>query len=469
MTPGRGSTYGSVLGGLSLVAVTLALYVSPIGSTNPTHAKLGAAARTNSRTSVEAKAKHAASRDHTPTTEKAKVAAKPAPSNEKTGRQLVKEVVYVPTSGAPAKSANPTTTTTVPFRSPASTQTSTPAPTNSATFTVQTKSELIAPSSDYWGVAINGVPQGMAQLNAVDAETEQAPSQITWYQGWDEPYPAQTVQSSWQRGALPMITWESKPSVDVTPAQSDPLYSLSDIINGNYDSYLQTFAQAVVSLGLPVVIRLDQEMNGNWFPWSEGINGNKPGQFAQMWQHVWNIFQNAGANKYVIWLWAVNRVDNLSHAPSLSELYPGDAYVDWVGIDGYWRYTTEAPTFAAVFGQSMAALGAVTNKPIYLAETAGIETDPTTGDDVGPEKVQFTASLLSTIESDPQIVGFSWFDNVASSDEDNVPITNDWRIDSDPANLVAFKAGLAAGAFTSGLMPSAGPPAQLAVVPSVGG
>ena len=64
-------------------------------------------------------------------------------------------------------------------------------------------------------------------------------------------------------------------------------------------------------------------MNGNWFPWSEGLNGNTAGQFVQMWQHVWNIFQAAGANTYVIWLWAPNRVDNLAHAPSLSELYPG--------------------------------------------------------------------------------------------------------------------------------------------------
>jgi mannan endo-1,4-beta-mannosidase len=236
---------------------------------------------------------------------------------------------------------------------------------------------------------------------------------------------------------------------------------LRDIIDGNYDSYLQTFAQAVTAEGLPVVIRLDQEMNGNWFPWSEGVNGNTSGQYVQMWQHVWNIFQAAGANEYVIWLWAPNRVDNLADAPGLSELYPGDAYVDWVGIDSYWRYTTEAPTYAAVFDKSMAALAAVTTKPIFIAETAGIETDPTTGGDVGPEKVQFTTSLLSSIESDPQIVGFSWFDNVTSSVEDNVDVTNDWRVDSDPANVEAFKAGLSAGAFTNGLMPSTGPPAQL--------
>jgi mannan endo-1,4-beta-mannosidase len=464
MTPGR-STYGSIVGGLSLVAVALVLYLSPVTASHP---KTEALRHTKAR-ALEASRPRSHDR---PAHGSAKGAASPNRLTSKTvsGRQIVR-VVDVPTSSASSAStkspAPPTSppTTTPPAPSPSSPSSQ---PTDVATVTVQTKSQLVTPNTDYWGVSINGVPQGTPQLNALDTEVGQAPSELTWYQGWDEPYPAQTVESSWQHGALPMITWESKPTFDTDPAQSDPLYSLSDIINGNYDSYLQTFAEAVTSEGLPVVIRFDQEMNGNWFPWSEGLNGNVAGQFVQMWRHVWNIFQAAGANKYVIWLWAPNRVDNLPHSPSLSEFYPGDAYVDWVGIDAYWRYTTEAPTFAAVFGESMAALAAVTSKPVFIAETAGIETDPATGSDLAPEKVQFTTSLFSGIEADPEIVGFSWFDNVATSDEDNVPITNDWRIDSDPANLETFKAALTAGPFASGLMPSAGPPAQLQVVPPGG-
>ncbi|HTU39181.1 MAG TPA: glycosyl hydrolase [Acidimicrobiales bacterium] len=460
MTHGRGSTYGSVVGGLSLLAVALVLYLSPMANSTPPHHVAQASADLGSPGSDDVPSKHLLHGD-TPTS--GKPASHTTTTNPK-GRQIDRQVVYVPTLVDDGKS--PTTTTTVPH-----TPAVTPAPTNATpTVVVEPKSELVDPSTDYWGVAINGVPQGTPQLNALDTEVGAAPSELTWYQGWDEPYPAQTVQGAWQHGALPMITWESKPTFDTTPAQSDPAYSLGDIIRGNYDSYLQTFAQSVASTGLPVIIRLDQEMNGNWFPWSEGLNGNTSGQFAQMWRHVWNIFQAAGANQYVIWLWAPNRVDNLPHSsPSLSELYPGDQYVDWVGIDAYWRYTSEAPTFAAVFGETMAAVEAVTSKPIYIAETSGIETDPTTGADVGPEKVQFTTSFLAAVESTPQIVGFSWFDNVATTTQDNIAITNDWRVDSDPANLQAFKSGLTAGTYSDGLMPSSGPPATLSVVPAPGG
>jgi mannan endo-1,4-beta-mannosidase len=460
MILGRVSTSSTIVGALSLGVVTVSLYLSPVGA-SPTHPK----------TKTSAPAPNAV-RNEDSGNGRPVVIRIPGTSTKVRGTAEV-TAAKQPRTISPAKVIVvkeelpvflQTTITTVNTSS-AGTTTPTTSPPRPNTFTVPNKTQLVAPTADYWGVSINGVPQGVSQLNALDAEVERAPSELTWYQGWDEAYPAQTVQSSWQRGALPMITWESKPTYDPDPAQADPAYSLDRIISGSYDSYLRTFAQAVKAEGLPVVIRLDQEMNGNWFPWSEGINGNTAGQYAQMWQHVWNIFQAAGANDYVIWLWAPNRVDTLKHAPPLSELYPGDKYVDWIDIDAYWRYTTEAPTFDAVLGESMTELAAVTTKPVFIAETAGMETDPTTGDDVGEDKTLYTSSLFAGIESNSRIIGFSWFDNVATTLENGVPVTNDWRIDSDASNLFAFKSGLESGSFSNGLMPAPGAPVQLAVVP----
>jgi len=81
--------------------------------------------------------------------------------------------------------------------------------------------------------------------------------------------------------------------------------------------------------------------------------------------------------------------------------------------------------------------------------------------------VQYTTSLLQGIEPDTQIVGFSWFSNVTSSDEDGVPLTNDWRIESDAADLSAFKSAVSSGPFADGLMPSSAAPVK--VVPPGGG
>jgi hypothetical protein len=365
-----------------------------------------------------------------------------------------------------------TTTSAAVHSSEAATPTTTAAPTTTVpkttttttakvqlTYLVPTKAQLVAPSADYWGVAINGVPQGVSQLNALDAEVGQAPSELEWFQGWDEPYPSQAVETSWQRGALPVITWETKPTFDLTPATSDPLYSLSYILSGKFDSYIQAYAQAIVAQGLPVVIRFDQEMNGTWYPWSEGLNDNASGSYVAAWQHIWNIFQAAGANNYAIWLWAPNRVNNLPKAtPPLSHFYPGDQYVDWVGVDGYYRYASDQPTFADTFGETLTQLSALTSKPVFIAETGAIETNPTTGASNTANKAAWTTSLFAGLQANPQIIGFSWFDNVASTSSDGSPLINDWRLDSDPQTLLAFKTGLQSGQFSAGLIPAAGQP-----------
>ena len=73
-------------------------------------------------------------------------------------------------------------------------------------------------------------------------------------------------------------------------------------------------------------------MNGDWFPWSERVNGNASGQYAPMWRHVKGIFDAEGAVN-VTWVWAPNIVDP-GEIP-LAGLYPGDAAVDWTGVSGY--------------------------------------------------------------------------------------------------------------------------------------
>ena len=42
---------------------------------------------------------------------------------------------------------------------------------------------------------------------------------------------------------------------------------------------------------MPLVIRLDHEMNGNWYPWSEDQAYNSPGEYVAMWRHVVDRFR----------------------------------------------------------------------------------------------------------------------------------------------------------------------------------
>jgi beta-mannanase len=248
---------------------------------------------------------------------------------------------------------------------------------------------------------------------------------------------------------LPMMTWESRPILAQNGVVDAPAYSLPNIIAGNFDAYLHQYAKDIVATGLPLAIRLDHEMNSTWYPWVEddghgnSVNGNGPGDYVKMWQHVHDIFQAEGADQYVIWVWAPNRVDNLtaSHQTQayLQSLYPGDDYVDWTGMSGYLR-----PPFAAgqtysfdeTFGATLTQLRAIAKKPIILAEVGASETDG--------HKPAWISNFFGGLNApeNQDIIGFAWFDLAISTYVQGSLATNDWRIDSRPESLAAFSTGL---------------------------
>ena len=68
-------------------------------------------------------------------------------------------------------------------------------------------------------------------------------------------------------------------------------------------------------------------------------------KFRAAWIHTWTLFQQEGATN-VEWVWCPNN-GNYPY----KGFYPGDRYVDWVGVDGYnW---TRAPWLS--FAQILAS------------------------------------------------------------------------------------------------------------------
>ena len=81
-----------------------------------------------------------------------------------------------------------------------------------------------------------------------------------------------------------------------------PRYRLRNIIAGRFDPYIRP-GQDARRLRRPVRLRFAQEMNGNWYPWSEHANGNRPHEFVRAWRHIHDIFRAAGATN-VEWVWS---------------------------------------------------------------------------------------------------------------------------------------------------------------------
>lgn len=314
-------------------------------------------------------------------------------------------------------------------------------------------------------------PFQYAEFNLVQDQVARNADISGYFQSWRDPYRPDAIKAAWHRGDIPLLTWESMEQIGVIDKKSNAKYSLPKIINGQFDAYLTQYARGITSTGLPVIIRLDHEMNGNWYPWSEltsngkSINGNRRGDYVKMWRHVHDIFQREGANQYAMWLWSPNRINQIPRMPAPKAFYPGDKYVDLIGMSGYYRPYDGKPTFANSHERTLPLLRQATrNKPIILSEIGATEDKDKKSLWINDMFTQ----LQKPVNSD--IIGFVWF-NFAVTSKGN---TNDWRINSTPrtsktvsANLWKYGYGTPRGKKPSFPAPTTSPTPQAAVTPVV--
>ncbi|WP_194292948.1 glycoside hydrolase family 26 protein [Streptomyces smaragdinus] len=284
------------------------------------------------------------------------------------------------------------------------------------------KKDVVDPDGVYFGVAPFHAP-ARATTEAVYRAAKVRPRIIEYYQRWDKPFSPADAQLAYDQGALPLLTWEPWGGA-AGRAKDQPRYALKKIASGDFDLYIIRVAEQMKRFGRPVVLRFAHEMNGDWYPWSERNSGNARGDYVKAYRHVHDLFRTTGATE-VIWAWSPNI---LRGAPGvdLRSLYPGDEYVDWIGLDGYGF---GHKTATEVLQPTTDELRSFTRKPILLTET---------GSSPGPQQPGWTADLFRWIERTPNVIGFVWFQH--SKDEGG---QYDYRFDIDPATKSAFRKGLA--------------------------
>lgn len=321
------------------------------------------------------------------------------------------------------------------------------------------KAAVLSPDGKYFGIASDGLPGDSTKFDQEDKLARKAPSMVEWFQYFGEGYPAAKVSAAWQRRAVPVITWMSAPS-GFAGTTDLSAYSLASIAAGRQDAYITSWAAAVAAQRMPVVIRFDHEANGNWYPWSvgwnkQGISGNSPSSYVAAWRHVWQIFRAAGANDYAIWAYVPSRIDtlgdygtNLTQTQIIASSYPGDQYVDWVGMDGYQYDASESSTAGKTFTNTLTALQTFTAKPVLIAEMGSSET----GTAIKPEWIKSALAMLGNL---PQVVGAVYFDNDVTGVHyiNGVAVRTNWRVDSSSAALTAFRQAVASPVYAAGFYP----------------
>lgn len=277
------------------------------------------------------------------------------------------------------------------------------------------------------GVTVDSARGLVPELDAYTGSAGgKAPSVIMDYRDWAHTpdFPADFADLVVGRGATPMLTWEPW---DSGAGTNQPRYRLSAITGGAYDPLVRHWATQIKAWGRPVLLRFAHEMNGTWYPWSAGVNGNTAAQYVAAYRHVVSLFRSVGATN-VTWVWSAT-VAFPGSAP-LSCLYPGDAYVDWTALDGYnWGTTTSAgwQSFEQVFGESITQVRSLSTRPLMLSEIGSAEQ--------GGDKTAWISDFFSRLAAHPEIRGVIWFNHEKEAD---------WRIQSSDAARISYAAAVAA-------------------------
>ncbi len=128
--------------------------------------------------------------------------------------------------------------------------------------------------------------------------------------------------------------------------------------------------------GVVVLWRPFHEMNGNWFWWG----GKEPAKFVKVWTNMFDYFTRTKHLDNLIWVYSPN------HGRKPASYYPGDAYVDLVGLDAYTDFVDvghisgypEMAAFKKPFGFTEFGPHAPSNPPgdyDYRRFLAGIQKD----------------------------------------------------------------------------------------------
>ena len=271
-----------------------------------------------------------------------------------------------------------------------------------------TEPPLLVPESG----ALLGLYYGDESIAATTTKLGRAlPLHLTYY-AWEDDFTRAETTKDLAAGRIPFVNWELFGG------------ALDDILSGMYDDMLAERAGAAKALGKPFFVDFGAEMNGDWSPWGGAQNGESPTKYVAVYRKVHDIFAAAGATN-VIWVFCPNVTDEPRESWNEAlGYYPGDDYVDWIGVDGYnWGDTNGGgwQSFAQVFEDIYPKL-VTKNKPILIGEMASAES--------GGDKAAWIDAIIPTLEAEyPAIRALLWFD---------VNKETDWRVSSSDAAEAAF-------------------------------
>lgn len=251
-----------------------------------------------------------------------------------------------------------------------------------------------------WGIFHPPSPGDMDDLNALEERLNYEFDILVRYHTFDSPVPLEELQAAYDEGKYLELTLQT-----MYYGRSDNDNMLYRILDGEFDWYLTKYAQDLKTFGHPVLFRLNNEMNGDWCVYSAYHHGKDTELYKEAWQYIHDLFQQQGTDN-VLWVWNPHDLSfpgfKWNH---YLNYFPGEKYVDIVGLTGYntgtyykgevWR------SFDDIYPEIYKAYVQHFNYPLMITEFGS--------NNVGGDKVGWIQDMFTKMATYDRIKIAIWF------------------------------------------------------------
>lgn len=134
--------------------------------------------------------------------------------------------------------------------------------------------------------------------------------------------------------------------------------ALQGVVDGKYDASIEKLARWAKDVRIPIYLRIGYEFD---FP----QNGYTPQLYKNAYRYIVDRLRHLGADN-IVYVW--HSYGNLTKESSLTQWYPGNDYVDWLGVSIFYVYQFDVISH-------FAALAHQFNKPLMIAEASPVQFD----------------------------------------------------------------------------------------------
>lgn len=294
-------------------------------------------------------------------------------------------------------------------------------------------------SSLRFGMFEPSAPQTMRELNELEDKLNFQFPVLLQYQMMDNYFPSIGLEHAFEQGRTVELTLQTVYSGDANALWAGTNRNVSmvyEILDGKYDDYLVEYAQHLKDFGHPVIFRLDNEMNGDWCWYSAFYTGKDAELYKDLWRYIHDVFAKNGVDN-VIWVWNPHDLSRPNFKWNHYIMYyPGDEYVDVIGMTGYntgtyfegerWR------EFDEIYPPLYKEYSLLFDKPFMITEFAS--------NSVGGDKVAWLKKMFTGLKGLDRIKVAVWWSGIDRDQQGNPGRI--YLLDENDAVITAFKEGL---------------------------